>query len=765
VTAVHGMVTAVTTVTAAQPAPRPPFTIRERAAERRPAAARLSPMRDRERAKDWVRRAACLVAAGVGGYYIVWRLLFTLNTHALWFAIPLWIAEAFGLVSTLLFFYTVWDTRSRRPAPPPREGLKVDIFIPTYNEPMWMVRRTILGALDVRYPHETYLLDDGRRPEAEALARELGCHYITRPTNEGAKAGNLNHAMLQTSGDLIAIFDTDHVPMPEFLDRTLGYFEDERLAFVQSPQEYYNVDSFQHRTDRRNRRSWHEQSLFYRVIQPGKDRWNAAFFCGSCGVMRRQALEDVGGFATETITEDMHTAMRMHARGWRSAYHSEVLALGLAAQTATPYHVQRLRWGQGTMQVMRREGPFGSRGLSIHQHINYLASALHYLDGFQRIVLYMAPPLCVATGVLPIRGASLGFLLRLIAYYGTSMLAFKLAARGYGMFLQTERFHMIRFFTYIRACTGLVARRKLRFKVSDKAAPGGADRGTLLPIAVVAAYVALCLVGGIARLALGRDDNAPAFWINVFWTGWAAYLVTVAVLATVRTTDIRQTPRAHAGLPLRWASGGHVGVGVLADLSERGAAVLLPRGVTPGGTVTFHVEWPGQHISAKGEVRRRTDVEQGILLGLEWPEAHGAEAVRLARMAAQLTARHYMLTFDRPWDRFGLLELRRGHRRRAPRRTVNIPVHLGEGAEGCWGVTEDVSSGGALVLSARPFAVGTTVGLRPWNGEEVEAEVVRCEALRRPPGESWRLGLRLAGPLDVVASDAVEAPVGAGSAA
>jgi cellulose synthase (UDP-forming) len=704
---------------------------------------------NRERGKDWVRRIACVLAGGAGLYYIAWRLLFTLNPGALWVAIPLWAAEAFGLVSSLLFFFTVWNTRSRRPAAAPPQGLRVDIFIPTYNEPMWMVRRTVLGALDVRYPHETYLLDDGRRPEAEALARELGCHYITRSTNEGAKAGNLNHALRQTSGDFVAVFDTDHVPMPEFLDRTLGYFEDDGLAFVQSPQEFYNVDSFEHRTDRSGRRTWHEQSLFYRVIQPGKDRWNSSFFCGSCGVIRRRAIEDVGGFATETVTEDMHTSMRMHARGWRSAYHNEVLALGLASQTATPYHVQRLRWGQGAMQVMRREGLFGSRGLRMRQRLNYFASALHYFVGLQRLVMYTVAPLCVATGVLPIRGADLGFVARFIAYYGTSLVAFRLGARGYGNFFATERYHMIRFFTYIRACTGLMTRRKLRFKVTPKAAVGGASRAAALPIVVVCCYVALCVAGGTLRLALGHDHNHAAFAMNLAFTTWSAYLLAVALLTTVSATDFRQTPRAHAGLPVRWAAGGQTGIGVLIDISERGAAVLVPHGLRLTGRLSVELEWPGQSLQAEGEVRRRTGVEQGTLLGLEWPEMQGEEAVRVARLAAQLTARHYLLTFDRPWDRLGLLELRRGHRRRAPRRSVHVPVRLGAPEVDCWAVTEDVSMGGALLLSPRPFDVGAAIELRPWNGIGVVAEVVRCEELRRPPGDTWRLGLRLAGPLEV----------------
>jgi len=172
------------------------------------------------------------------------------------------VAELYGFVSSVLFYYTAWNTRPRRACVPPAPGISVDVMVPTYNEPEWVVRRTLIGALAIRYPHQTYLLDDGRRPEMEALAKELGAGYITRPDNAGAKAGNLNAAMAQTSGDFIAIFDADHVPLPPFLDSTLGYFADSTIAFVQTPQEFYNVESFQHLTKPSQKRSWHQQQLF-----------------------------------------------------------------------------------------------------------------------------------------------------------------------------------------------------------------------------------------------------------------------------------------------------------------------------------------------------------------------------------------------------------------------------------------------------------------------------------------------------------------------
>jgi cellulose synthase (UDP-forming) len=155
----------------------------------------------------------------------------------------------------------------------------------------------------MRYPHATYVLDDGRRHEVRALADELGCRYITRDNNAHAKAGNWNNAFKQTTADFIATFDADHVPRPDFLERTLGFFRDPKVALVQVPQQYHNLDSVQHRVSWKARRMFGEQDSFFNLVMPGKDHWNAAFFCGTGAVLRREALEPHGGIVSSTITE------------------------------------------------------------------------------------------------------------------------------------------------------------------------------------------------------------------------------------------------------------------------------------------------------------------------------------------------------------------------------------------------------------------------------------------------------------------------------
>src|SRR5947209_5581694 len=291
-------------------------------------------------------------------YYLYWRSRYSLNIDALLLSLPLLLAEFQGTFNFALFLLMTWDVTPvpHDPAPP---GHSVDILIPTYNEDLSILKMTILGALNVSYPHKTWVLDDGRRPAMRQLCQEMGVEYLTRPDNKHHKAGNINAALAQTDGEFVTIFDADHIPLPTFLDHTLGYFVDEKVAFVQTPQEFYNLDSIQHRTDWQKKNTWHEQSMFYRVIQPGKNRWNAAFWCGSGSVMRRSALTSVGGIATESVTEDIHTSLRLHAAGWRSVYHDEVLCMGLAPQDFLSFfilgQVANIALGRGHFKVLETD--------------------------------------------------------------------------------------------------------------------------------------------------------------------------------------------------------------------------------------------------------------------------------------------------------------------------------------------------------------------------------------------------------------------------
>jgi len=262
--------------------------------------------------------------------YFYWRWTTTLrHIHdngwqvdgwGLFFAFVLLGAETYAVIVLILGFFQTARPLARRPVPLPEntdDWPTVDVFVPTYNEELDIVRPTLLAALSIDWPADrlrVYLLDDGRRPKFRALAEECGAVYISRFDNKHAKAGNINNALTKTSGEYVAIFDCDHIATRSFLQMTMGWFlKDHKLAMVQTPHHFYSPDPFE-----RNlgvfRKVPNEGALFYGVVQQGSDLWNASFFCGSCAVIRRKALEEVGGIAVETVTEDAHTSLRMQRR-------------------------------------------------------------------------------------------------------------------------------------------------------------------------------------------------------------------------------------------------------------------------------------------------------------------------------------------------------------------------------------------------------------------------------------------------------------------
>ena len=316
-------------------------------------------------------------------------------------------AELYALVTLMSGYFQTAIIRRNKPVP--ITGLaasqlpSVDIFIPTYNEEPDVLRPTVLGALAVDYPKKrVWVLDDGRREWVQDMCAELGAGYLDRPDNKGAKAGNVNAALPRTNGELVAFFDADHVPVRGFLNATVGFFlQNTNLSLVQTPHHFYNPDPFM--------RNLHlvgqippEQHLFYHGIQLGNDFWNSAFFCGSCAVIRREALEEVDGFATTTVTEDAHTALQMHSEGWDSLYLDIPLAAGLATETYGVHIGQRVRWARGMAQILRLDNPLFKPGLTLPQRINYFNAAWHFFFGLPRIVFLVTPALYLLADMHPL---------------------------------------------------------------------------------------------------------------------------------------------------------------------------------------------------------------------------------------------------------------------------------------------------------------------------------------------------------------------------
>jgi cellulose synthase (UDP-forming) len=524
-------------------------------AARRPALSantipRLPPL------QELTVRVVALVALLYSVYWIWWRTTATLNWDHPIFSIILLIAEIMGLVSMCFFIFNVWKLKRREPPPAP-EGLTVDVFITCFDEPLQLIRRTAIGARAIRYPHGTYVLDDGKRDEVLAMARELGIGYIRRKGNEHAKSGNLNHALKVTRSEFILQLDADHVPLPNILDRMLGYFENPKLAMVQSPQDFYNTDSFTHVVNDEGRRLWEENRLFFSIVQPGLDRVNASFFCGSCGVLRRSAFESIGGFSTQTITEDMETSLVLHSKGWESYYHGETLAYGLAPANATQYHVQRLRWGQGTMQIMRKMNPLRMPGLTWKQRISYFSALIVYLDAIQRLVFYLAPIFFFLTGWLPVSADNREFLWRLVPFMLLRITAFELLARGTGYMLIAERYNMTRFWTYLRAIGGFFTTKPLRFNVTPKGA-GDVPFKTYAPQFYLVLLSVISVIWAFTARYYGwvdyNDGDArlsAAFVVNLIWVAWNGYFAAYVVRHSIRSRQMRSDHRFAQKIPTR----------------------------------------------------------------------------------------------------------------------------------------------------------------------------------------------------------------------
>jgi len=553
---------------------------------------------------------------GVGAWYLSWRPT-AFNPDAPVFSTIVYGAEIFGFACAVLYLVMCWRLKQRTPLPVP-DGATVAVFIPTINESVDIVRRTVMAAQRMQQASEVWLLDDGNRLEMQVLADELGCRYLARSENSHAKAGNLNNALRYTQADFIAIFDADHAPAANFLEETLGFFRDDQVAFVQTPQDFYNLDSFQHRMDRRESLVWSEQTLFFRVIQAGKDRLNAAFFCGSCAVIRRKALDDIGGFATGTVTEDIHTSIKLHKRGWKSVYYGRSLAFGLAPASAIPFLNQRLRWGQGAMQVWRQEGVLFARGLSAGQRASYLATMLQYFEGWQRLVFFIAPVVVLTTGTMPIMQLDREFLMRFVPYYILTFWVFEEVARGYGRTLLTEQYNMMRFAVFITATFGFFL-RKLRFVVTPKTmGERDATRRTLWPQYLVLGLNLVAIPVGI--FVVGRQGALPlgALVANVVWAAATLGIAAYAIRFALQTASYRRREyRFPLPVPLRTRDDkGVESVALATDISPLGCRVvgaitaqagqgqdirgelLLPAGPLPVVATVRAVIPPGQEDSA-----------------------------------------------------------------------------------------------------------------------------------------------------------------------
>lgn len=330
--------------------------------------------------------------------YILWRFT-TIPIHSGVFSFILgtclYIAELLGLIALFNFKYLF--TREYRIEKKTIRNFEnnqipnVDVLICTYNEPLDLLEKTIVASIGMDYiknKFEVYVCDDGRRNSLRKLCKKYNVRYITREDNEGAKAGNINNALKYIKGDLFAVLDADMIPKKDFLSKTVGYFVDENLAFVQTPQVYYNQDMYQYNL---NKSIPNEQDFFMREIEEARASINAVLHVGTNAVFRKSAVEEIGGYPTCSITEDMAVGMLLQSKGYITKFINEVLVLGLSATTFTELVKQRDRWCRGNLQVLKKYNPLFTKGLTLSQKIAYFDGGVYWFSSLQKIIYIICP--------------------------------------------------------------------------------------------------------------------------------------------------------------------------------------------------------------------------------------------------------------------------------------------------------------------------------------------------------------------------------------
>jgi cellulose synthase (UDP-forming) len=401
--------------------------------------------------------------------------------------------------------------------------ISVDVFVPTYGEPVAVVEATLVAAVAMRGRHETYLLDDAKSPEMAALCKRLGVRYITRRSNKGAKAGNINHALGLSHGNFFVIFDADFVPRPEFLAETVPFFSDELVAFVQTPQVYGNIHNFI------SRGAGFMQTVFYSLTQPGKNRFNAAFCVGTNVIFRRSVIDSLGGIYEGSKSEDIWTSLFIHELGLKSIYIPKVLAVGATPETIESYSKQQLRWATGAFEILLTRNPFSpKRRLTTDQRLQYFGTATFYFSGVIPLVLILLPPLQIFLSLTPV-SSDVPLATWLLYYCGFYVMQIVMAFYTIGSFRwQTLVLSAVSFPIYVRAFFNALTRRDGAWHVTGSKGSVNSPFAFITVQMIVFIFLVATTIVGIWKFDWTGQFSIALVWnvINMFALG---YFVIVAI--------------------------------------------------------------------------------------------------------------------------------------------------------------------------------------------------------------------------------------------
>ena len=559
--------------------------------------------------------------------YAYWRIATVVNffrdpANTQWgpldafFILMLLLAEVYAFsILYLGYTQTLWPLR-RTPVPlpdDPEEWPAVDLLIPTYNEPLDVVRYTALAAINIDWPADklnVYILDDGKREEFRLFAEQAGLGYMTRDDSFHAKAGNINRALDRLDSPLVAIFDSDHVPTRSFLQVTIGWFlRDPNLGMLQTPHHFYSPDPFE-RNLGQFRSIPNEGELFYGIVQDANDFWNATFFCGSCAVLRRSALDEIGGIAVETVTEDAHTSLRMQMNGWNTAYINIAQAAGLATERLSGHVKQRIRWARGMIQIMRTDNPLFAKGLKPLQRLCYFNAMTHFLYGLPRLIFLFAPLIYLVWGYTNVPGYWAGILAYAFPHLVlSSMTNSRIQGQHRHSFWNEIYETVLAPYIFLPTTMALFNPKLGSFNVTAK---GGVvrnrffDQRIALPFLVMLMFNALgmlCAIPRYLKFPNAPEGLGPITWLlnvpanmwdgthpgtiamNVIWTIFNTLILGVACGVAWESQQRRSTVRVTMQVPARIElADGKVFDGVTADVSSGGVMLEMTEenAIAPG---------------------------------------------------------------------------------------------------------------------------------------------------------------------------------------
>lgn len=562
----------------------------------------------------------------LGVSYVTWRWMYTLNLFTSPFSTFWSYALCFAEILTLIVFTNfsiilIKSSQMEKTVPDNRlqkdyfkdvfhngELLTfknycpgVDIFICTLNESIDIISTTAAACKNIDYPNfKVYILDDGKRDEVKELAELLECNYITRETNKGYKAGNINNALSLTDGEIVVIFDVDHVPASTFLRETVYNFSDEKVALVQTPQHFCNPDAFQKNLEMPAFLS-NEQDLFYRVIEPSLNEFDSVFCGGTNILLRRKQLQEAGNFPESTITEDSLLGLELHARGYKVVYYNRPIAIGLAASSFEEYIKQRCRWAKGNVQIITNPKNWKYYlKLNMTQAFFYLSGALYFFTPIARLIYLFAPVLFLFFDISPILILFYQIFAFQICYFSLKF-AFIFAARirtnnvvlADVYDLVTSIFTIGSILQTLLLPAGLA---KFKFSVTKKDISEFKTKNRYkLPLVIIFIIIILAEMQGIYDIMYSEPYSVLAVVANLFWNSTNIIVMYYAIKAVSEKPEKRAYQRVKIDDDLIMQDEKHQRFNVHADnISQSGLSLTTQNNLEKSFDKDFSVNMDGE---------------------------------------------------------------------------------------------------------------------------------------------------------------------------